>query len=194
MQLGLPGRDYYLKTSSARDLKAYHRYMVLRIYHLFLHPFSFPFDLFLFILLLFTCCPFRMTNDTRAHIREAVLKEFLPDPLYYLWNGNLVAHVSSSIHISCTRVMRALLVCATLFYDLFSVLNNPTIDSKLDVKCKSNESEYSLEFDSITKAKSDIPLFLHLLLTSLPASLLLCHPSPSSSVKNQSWKFQKWER
>ena len=29
MQLGLPGRDYYLKTSSARDLKAYHRYMVL---------------------------------------------------------------------------------------------------------------------------------------------------------------------
>ena len=28
MQLGLPGRDYYLKTSSAKDLKAYHRYMV----------------------------------------------------------------------------------------------------------------------------------------------------------------------
>lgn len=27
MQLGLPGRDYYLKTSSNRDLKAYHRYM-----------------------------------------------------------------------------------------------------------------------------------------------------------------------
>jgi len=27
MQLGLPGRDYYLKTSSAKDLKAYHRYM-----------------------------------------------------------------------------------------------------------------------------------------------------------------------
>jgi membrane metallo-endopeptidase-like protein 1 len=27
MQLGLPGRDYYLKTSSARDVKAYHRYM-----------------------------------------------------------------------------------------------------------------------------------------------------------------------
>ena len=27
MQLGLPGRDYYLKSSSARDLKAYHRYM-----------------------------------------------------------------------------------------------------------------------------------------------------------------------
>nr|CAG4640659.1 EOG090X01U4 [Eulimnadia texana] len=27
MQLGLPSRDYYLKTSSARELKAYHRYM-----------------------------------------------------------------------------------------------------------------------------------------------------------------------
>lgn len=27
MQLGLPGRDYYLKQSSLRDLKAYHRYM-----------------------------------------------------------------------------------------------------------------------------------------------------------------------
>lgn len=28
MQLGLPSRDYYLKSSSARDLKAYHRYMI----------------------------------------------------------------------------------------------------------------------------------------------------------------------
>jgi neprilysin len=27
MQLGLPGRDYYLKRSSTRDLQAYHRYM-----------------------------------------------------------------------------------------------------------------------------------------------------------------------
>ena len=41
MQLGLPGRDYYLKTSSARDLKAYHRYMVPVNYQYYLLVLSF---------------------------------------------------------------------------------------------------------------------------------------------------------